>query len=349
MIRTCPNPRCRHHSRRNTGNVIRHGFARLKRGKRRRYLCKTCGKTFCSTVGTPYCRIQRSKNTFDEVCLLSVEGVCKAVIARVKRLSWNTVDRWLERASHFAGRYHDRMVHSIRIQELQADEIRSFIDHKRRPVYIITAIAVWSRMWLACGLGRRNFRNILRLFRDVLCRTDPVDTVLITTDGFAPYGWVIRRVFGHGCVYGQVIKTRRKNRIVRVERKLLIGTREQIEDALLRSEDSDRLNTAFVERHNLTIRRNCAYLHRRTTAHARCADRLREQLELLRCYYNFIRPHMALKFGRLTKTPAMQAGLVDRPLTFRQIFTSEVTGKSSAALVILGCRRLSWPVLKLAA
>jgi len=72
-------------------------------------------------------------------------------------------------------------------------------------------------MWLACGLGRRNFRNILRLFRDVLCRTDPQDTVLITTDGFAPYGWVVPRVYGHACVYGQVIKTRRNNRIVRVE------------------------------------------------------------------------------------------------------------------------------------
>jgi len=118
---------------------------------------------------------------------------------------------------------------------------------------------------------------------------------------------------------------------------------------LLRSEDSDKLNTAFVERHNLTIRRDCAYLHRRTTAHARCADRLREQLELLRCYYNFIRPHMALKFGRLTKTPAMQAGLVDRRLTFRQVFTSEIAGKSFAVLVVLACRGAFRPMLRLAA
>ena len=144
--------------------------------------------------------------------------------------------------------------------------------------------------------------------------------MLITTDGFAPYDWVISRMFGPACLYGQVIKTRRKNRVVRVERKLLIGTRQQLHNALLQSEDSDTLNTAFVERHNLTIRRGCAYLHRRTTAHARRGDRLSEQLDLLRCHYNFIRPHMALKFGRMFKTPAMQAGLTDRPLTFRKIF-----------------------------
>ena len=39
-------------------------------------------------------------------------------------------------------------------------------------------------------------------------------------------------------------------------------------------------------------------------------------------YYNFIRPHMALRFGSEIGTPAMQAGLVDRKLTFRDVFTA---------------------------
>ena len=43
-------------------------------------------------------------------------------------------------------------------------------------------------------------------------------------------------------------------------------------------------------------------------------------MELLRCYYNFVRPHGALKFGREIRTPAMQAGLTTRWLTFRDIF-----------------------------
>ncbi len=309
MHQTCPNSKCEYHGLRGLGNVIHYGFARLKRGKRHRYRCKACGKTFCSTTGTPYHRIQRSRNIFDEVCHLSVEGVNKSVIARVKKLSWNTVDRWLARAAQFARRYQERMVRSVPILELQADEIRSFFDQQNHPVYIITAIAVWSRMWMSSVLGRRSYRNIRRLFRDVVSRAELAPSALITTDGFTPYDWVISRMFGPACLYGQVIKTRRKNRVVRVERKLLIGTLQQLHDALLQSEDSDTLNTAFVERHNLTIRRGRAYLHRRTTAHARRGDRLGEQLDLLRCHYNFIRPHMALKVGRMFKTPAMQAGL----------------------------------------
>lgn len=253
---TCPQPQC---SQR-TGNVIRYGFVRLKRGKRRRYICRSCGKTFCSTTGTPYHRIQRSRNTFDEVCHLSVEGMNKSAIARVERLSWNTVARWLARAAACAKRYNQNMLRRVPVQEIQLDEIRSFLDQKRRPVFVITAIDVWTRMWLSCGLGSRSYRNIRKTFRDVVSRAILAEPLLITTDGFRPYAWVISRLLGPGCVYGQVVKTRRKDRVVRVDRKLVIGTKGSLAAALARSEDSDTLNTAFVERRNLTIRRGCAYL-----------------------------------------------------------------------------------------
>ena len=92
--------------------------------------------------------------------------------------------------------------------------------------------------------------------------------------------------------------------------------------ALLASEDSETLNTSFVERLNLTIRQGSAYLRRRSPCHARGADQLRGHVELLRCYYNFIRPHRALRFGRETRTPAMQAGLVSQRLALRDIFTA---------------------------
>ncbi len=57
-------------------------------------------------------------------------------------------------------------------------------------------------------------------------------------------------------------------------------------------------------------------------AHARSQEPLAGQLELLRCYYNFVRSHGGLKFGREVRTPAMQAGLVARRLTFRDVFTA---------------------------
>ena len=69
---------------------------------------------------------------------------------------------------------------------------------------------------------------------------------LIVTDGFEYYAKVVRRVFGWACLYAQVLKTRRNDRIVKVERKPLIGAEWRFEDALSESEDSSTLNTSFL-------------------------------------------------------------------------------------------------------
>jgi hypothetical protein len=119
-----------------------------------------------------------------------------------------------------------------------------------------------------------------------------------------------------------VEKSYAKGRIRRQSVRVVLGTREDLEDALARSEDSKVINTSFVERLNLTIRRMVVALHRRTNAFARSKERLAELLELARCSYNILRPHRSLRFGRETRTPAQQAGLVSRRLTFRDVFLS---------------------------
>ena len=117
------------------------------------------------------------------------------------------------------------------------------------------------------------------------------------------------RVFGPACVYGQVIKTRRNDRVVRVKRRPAIGA-GSLEQALRDSEDSASLNTSYVERLNLTIRQGSAYLGRRTLCQARRRERLEDHLELLRCHYNFVRywpvtnksPRWRIVAAALTKT-----------------------------------------------
>ena len=154
-------------------------------------------------------------------------------------------------------------------------------------------------------------------------------TPLLVTDGFGFYEKVVGRVSGPGCLYGQLIKTRRNNRVVKVERRIVLEGAWRLEQALRESEDSVKLNTSFVERLNLTIRQGSAYLGRRTICQARWKERLADHIELFRCYYNFIRPHRALKFGREVRTPSMQAGLTRRQLRFREIFEAGIAFPSS--------------------
>ena len=115
----------------------------------------------------------------------------------------------------------------------------------------------------------------------------------------------------------------------------MIGAGWRLEERLRESEDSSMLNTSFIERLNLTIRQGSAYLCRRTICHARWKERLESHLELLRCYYNFVRPHRALKFGREIRTPAIQAGLTRERLTFRKIFCSGIVFLESCEIEIV--------------
>jgi IS1 family transposase len=205
--------------------------------------------------------------------------------------------------------------------ELQADEIRTIIGGREQAIWVFVVIDVWSRLWPSTVVGKRSYRNTLDLFRDFSNRLTLQAIPLITTDGFKFYERVLGRVFGPACVYGQVIKTRRNDRVVRVERRAVIGA-GRLEQALRNSEDSGKLNTSFVERLNLTIRKGSSYLGRRTICQARWKEYLEDHLELLRCHYNFVRRHRALKFGRQVRTPAMQAGLIKWALTLREIFSS---------------------------
>ena len=209
------------------------------------------------------------------------------------------------------------------VEELQADEIRSFTGRKTRPTWIVAAIEVWSRLWPSTVVGRRSYRNTWALMRDISTRMEFATCPLIVTDGFDFYEKVIRRVFGPAVLLGQVLKTRRHDRIVQVDRRERMGASWRFEAGLTHSEDSSTLNTSFIERMNLTIRQGSAYLSRRTLSHACSEDKLEEHLELLRCHYNFVRPHGALQFGREVRTPAMQAGLATRRLRFREIFVGQ--------------------------
>ena len=98
---------------------------------------------------------------------------------------------------------------------------------------------------------------------------------LIVTDGFEFYGTVIRRVFGPAALYAQAIKTRRHDRVVRVERRAVMGAAWRFDDALTHSEDSSTLNTSFIPR-LLTITEVAELL--RTTQKAVYAMAARGQL-----------------------------------------------------------------------
>jgi len=134
---SCPNqacPRCID----SPAKVVRHGPFRVRCGRRRRYRCLRCRRTFSTRTNTPYFGLWCSSRVFEVVAHLSVEGMSRAAIARIEGIAWHTVDRWLTKASALAQRFNDRHLQGIPIIELQADELRSFVSGKAKPTWVFT-------------------------------------------------------------------------------------------------------------------------------------------------------------------------------------------------------------------
>jgi hypothetical protein len=87
------------------------------------------------------------------------------------------------------------------------------------------------------------------------------------------------------------------------------GTWRALQAALRLQGWSGKLQTACVERVNLTTRQSVAALTRRTWATAHTMAGLQRQVAWWRAYYHFSRPHRSLRQHRRARTPAMAAGL----------------------------------------
>src|SRR5262249_49473490 len=94
-------------------------------------------------------------------------------------------------------------------------------------------------------------------------------------------------------LYAQVIKTTRRRRLVRVSRRAVFGPLATIEQVL--AAHGWQINTAFVERVNLTIRQHVAAVGRRVMTLCQGEDGVRQQLALYHTYDNFCLPHTSLR------------------------------------------------------
>jgi hypothetical protein len=138
-------------------------------------------------------------------------------------------------------------------------------------------------------------------------------------------------------LYAQVVKTVRRRRLVDVQHRVVFGTLEAVQQVLAAC--GWQINTAFVERLNLSLRQHVAAVGRRVTTLCKGEVGLREQLTLYHVYYNFCLPHASLRLslpipaptngsGSAKQwqlcTPAMAAGLTDHVWTLREVLLFRV-------------------------
>ena len=121
--------------------------------------------------------------------------------------------------------------------------------------------------------------------------------------------------------YAQVVKQTRRRRLVAVSRAWCFGTLAEIKQVLAAT--GWQINTAFIERVNLSIRQHVAAVGRRVTTLCKGEVGLRQQLALYQPYYNFCLPHASLRLPLPQPAPTNGSGSAKR---WQPVYTGDGRG-----------------------
>ena len=296
---------------------------------RKQALCKACFSHVSLRYGTAYFGLESDISPFETAVRALAEGNSIRATARILQIDKDTVCRWLNRASQ-----HCRLVmlflwQQLHVIECQLDELWSFVHTKERNLstakllcedygdaWVWIAFAPQWRLILAFVVGKRNQESANRLLQRVDHVTDTT-IPFFTSDQLPEYRTALLDVYGQWhqpkrqgnvgrfpkprlipreeLLYAQVVKHRKKGRVVKVSNNIVFGQPQQIANQLEVSPVSHVINTSFVERDNLSLRMSNRRLTRRTNAFTKEMPWLEKQLWLSLAYYHLVLPHLSLR------------------------------------------------------
>jgi len=302
------------------------------------------------------------------------EGLGIRGTARVFEVDPNTVLQWLVEAAEQLRAFSQYVLHDVRVQQVQLDELFALLSAvkdgavsaaeaiarlERTPQWVWVAMDPESKLLLAIDVGNRTLAMAQRVVHHVAQVLAPDCAPLFLTDGFREYMTALLTHYGQWVplsrrqdkgpypkprwmplphlLYAQVVKTIRRRRLVRVSHRVVFGTLEAVQPVLAAC--GWQINTAFIERINLSMRQHVAAIGRRVSTLCKGEEGLRQQLTLYQTYYNFCLPHVSLRVplpqplatngaGSAKQwrpwTPAMAAGLTDHVWSMREVLLFRV-------------------------
>jgi transposase-like protein/IS1 family transposase len=316
------------------------------------FRCQACRTTFTSRRNTPLYRLKTPSQKVAMVLAALAEGLDASAAERIFGSRQATITTWLSRAGEHARTFHERSFRTLWLPHLQLDELRTRLRSSKHVLWLWLAIDPTTKILPVLQLGPRTQHMahlVLHSLRQILA---PGCLPLFTSDGLKLYFYALTAHFGQwlqvsrrggkvhqwqvaaGLLYGQVKKSYQRRKFVRVTPVMRLGTEVDLKRVLQGLGLSGRLNTAFIERVNLTVRHGVAALARRTWATSQQAPQLLAHLEWWRAYSHFVRPHASLRVAlvqqrerggnRLAqryrqRTPAMAAGRTTRRWTAREV------------------------------
>lgn len=298
---------------------MKHGHD--KRGIQR-YLCKSCGKTFADEPPKPLGTMRLPLRDGARVLSGLLEGLSIRSASRLSGIDRDTIGSLILTTGENCERFFLENVCSVAVEDVQCDELWSYIGMKERKrmakhlsdevgdSWTFIGIDATSKLVLAYEIGRRD-AVACYAFIDKL-RNATKGRFQVSTDGFQGYKLGIPFGLGDRVDHGVLIKsyesTQTETRyspaqIVSIEKHANFG-----------HPDEDRVSTSYIERLNLTLRMHLRRFTRLTNGYSKSLRHHRAMQSIFFAWYDFVRVHQTVR-----TTPAVAAGLAERPWTMREL------------------------------
>jgi IS1 family transposase len=368
----CPAPDCSYRGWLGRGNIRSNGHPA---GQPWRQLqCVSCQGYFSETHGTIFHGKRASVELIVRVIACLAEGLGIRGTARVFEIDPNTVLGWLVEAAEQLHAFSAYFLHELHLNQVQLDELYAVLCAvrdgdvseteaierlARSPHWVWTAIDPETKLLLSIQVGDRMLAMAQAVLHQIAQLVAPGCVPLFLSDGYAHYLTAIVTHFGHWVqpprrqgrgpapkphwmplptlLYAQVVKQMRRRRLVAVKHRVVFGTQAAVGQVL--AVCGWQINTAFVERLNLSLRQRVAAMRRRSATPCKSKDGLGQPLILFQVYHNFVLPHASLRQPLFMpepthgtgsakvwqpRTPAMAAGLTDHVWSLREVLLFRV-------------------------
>jgi IS1 family transposase len=368
----CPNPDCRYHGWVGWGHLRAHGHPHG--GPWRQLRCSACRRSLLETLGTLWPGKHGSVELIVRVIACLAEGLGIRGTARVFEIDPHTVLQGLVDAAEQLQAFSQHVLHDVRVRQVQLDEVCALLSAvkdgtvsaaealarlERSPQWVWAAVDPESTRLLAIDVGERTLALAQRVVHQVAQILAPDCAPLCLTAGFreSMTAWLThdgqwgqlprRQATGPApkprwmplpqLLSAHVVKTVRRWRLVDVQHRVVFGSLEAVKQVL--APLGWHINTAVVERLNLTIRQQVAAVGRRVSTLCKGDDGVRQQVAVFHCYDNVCLPHASVRqplpqpepthgTGSAKRwqprTPAMAAGLTDHVWTRREVLRFRV-------------------------
>lgn len=320
--------------------LVRH----TSRGKDRDipYLrCQCCQTVFTSRKGTPLYTLKAKAGQVELVLWFLVEGVDMAVMVRYTGRTEATIARWLERMGTHSQGWHNVLFRGLTLSLVQMDELYAKVKDSEQARWLWLVIDPVTKVIPTLHLGGRKSIDAYAVAHDLKERLIPDCVPGVMTDGLWMYFYALTAHFGYWfrpkrartdhwqpderLNHAQLVKRTVRRCLKYTVRRMAWGKRAALFAVLQANGFRRVIQTAFIERLNLTFRQGIAGLARDTWS-LMGESHLLLHAEWFRLYYHLARPHESLRepvpgFKRKyrARTPAMAAGITDRVLTVGDI------------------------------